>query len=190
MSIRLFVGLGNPTDQYKNTRHNFGFIVLDSIAQAKSLEFKNWNSLADISFYSKNPQEKIYLLKPLTFMNNSGDAVADFAKYYKIAPNEIFVFYDDFAINLGTFRVRLSGSSAGHNGLKSLISRLGGENFARMKLGIGPIPEYMKTIDFVLSKFRQEEKEAVDLIVQKAVSFFDEVINLGLEKAISALSIK
>jgi len=187
MSIKLFVGLGNPGDKYKNTRHNFGFIVLDAIARAKGLEFKSRDNMADISFFSDLNKGKIYLLKPTTFMNDSGLAISSFANYYKISPEEIFVFYDDFSINLSEYRVRLSGSSAGHNGLKSIIKCLNSDKFPRMKLGIGPLPQFMPIIDFVLSNFKDEEKEIVACAAQKAVLFFEEACALGLDKAVSRL---
>ncbi|MCL2143946.1 MAG: aminoacyl-tRNA hydrolase [Endomicrobia bacterium] len=182
--IKLFAGLGNPGDKYKNTRHNFGFMALDAIANAKHLEFKNWENMADISFYDTE-EGKILLVKPMTFMNLSGDPISSAARYYKIKPEEIFVFYDDFAIPLGEFRVRLSGSSGGHNGISSMIQYLNTDNFSRMKLGIGPLPKFIKMPDFVLSKFHEEDKEKIKFVTGKAVEFFDEIIKNGLEKAIS-----
>jgi PTH1 family peptidyl-tRNA hydrolase len=185
--IKLFAGLGNPGKEYENTRHNFGFKALDAIAEAKRLEFKSWNNMADISFYSLNG-EKIHLLKPGTFMNLSGLPLSAFMRYYKISPEEIFVFYDDFSIPLGDFRIRMSGSDGGHNGIKSIIQNLSAQNFARMKLGIGPLPKFMKTADFVLSKFRDEDEEQIKLMRQKAVEFFDMVNEAGLEKAASKIT--
>lgn len=188
MPIKLFAGLGNPEPKYENTRHNFGFLVLDAIAGAKSLSFQNWNGLAETAIYktSESPQN-IYLIKPQTYMNNSGIPIAAFAKYYKINADEIFVFYDDFAIDLGAFKTRMSGSSAGHNGIKSIIDNLKSENFARMKLGIGPVPEFIPTKDFVLSSFKNNEKEMIDKIIKKSVELFDEICLYGLEKAISRI---
>ncbi|MCL2484653.1 MAG: aminoacyl-tRNA hydrolase [Endomicrobia bacterium] len=184
--IKLFVGLGNPGSKYENTRHNLGFMVLDEIAKNKRLEFKTWSDMADISFYDYDGV-KIALLKPMTFMNNSGIAVSNFARYYKINADEIFVFYDDFAIPLGEFRVRLSGSAGGHNGISSMISHLNTQNFPRMKLGIGPLPKFIPTADYVLSRFHEEDKEKIETIKQKALLLFDEINKAGLEKAISKI---
>jgi len=184
--IKLFVGLGNPGNKYENTRHNFGFIVLDEIAKNMAVEFKNWNDVADISFLDAQGG-KIALLKPQSFMNNSGIAVSEFAKYYKIAPEEVFVFYDDFSIPLGEFRVRLSGSAGGHNGVDSIITHLNSQNFPRMKLGIGPLPEFFDTADFVLSKFKSEDKEKIDSSKKKAAELFNAINSDGLEKAISKI---
>jgi PTH1 family peptidyl-tRNA hydrolase len=184
--IKLFVGLGNPGKEYENTRHNFGFKALDAIADAKRLEFKNWNNMADISFYTLNG-EKIWLLKPETFMNLSGLPLSAFMRYYKISPEEILIFYDDFSIPLGEFRIRMSGSDGGHNGIKSIVQNLNTQNFARMKLGIGPLPKFIKTPDFVLSKFRSQDEEQIKLMRQKAAEFFDAVNEIGLEKAASKI---
>ncbi|MDR1696010.1 MAG: aminoacyl-tRNA hydrolase [Endomicrobium sp.] len=184
--IKLFVGLGNPGNKYENTRHNLGFIVLDEIAESKRLEFKTWSDMADISFYDSDAG-KIALLKPATFMNNSGIAVSNFARYYKINPDEIFVFYDDFSIGLGEFRLRLSGSAGGHNGISSIISHMNSQNFPRMKLGIGPLPGFIPAADYVLSNFRGEDKEKIELVKQKALVLFDEINENGLEKAISKI---
>ncbi|MDR2860885.1 MAG: aminoacyl-tRNA hydrolase [Elusimicrobiota bacterium] len=184
MVVKLFVGLGNPDDKYKNTRHNLGFEVLDAIANAKGLNFKNHDNAAGVSVFEHN-FGKAYLLKPMTYMNNSGDPLVSFMNYYKIAPNEIFVFYDDFSIPLGEFKIKMNGSSAGHNGLKSIIARLNTENFARMKLGIGHRPEFISTVDFVLSKFHKDDKEKIDLTINKAVDFFNAACEAELEKAIS-----
>jgi PTH1 family peptidyl-tRNA hydrolase len=192
MSVKLFVGLGNPGDKYKNTRHNFGFMVLDSIAKKNSLEFKNWNNMADISFYRPAELEQIvniYLLKPMTYMNNSGEPIAAFAKYYKIDIKDIFVFYDELSINLGDFRIKLSGSSAGHNGIKSIIKHFNSENFPRMKLGIGVSSlSSSEKVDFVLSQFDASDKEKIAPIIDKAIEFFESVCLLGLEKAVSKLN--
>ncbi|MDR1942008.1 MAG: aminoacyl-tRNA hydrolase, partial [Endomicrobium sp.] len=174
----------NPGQEYKNTRHNFGFKALDLIAESKGISFKNWENAADISFYEA-PDGKVFLIKPMTFMNLSGGPVCAFAKYYKIKPEEIFVFYDDFSIPLGEFKIKMSGSSAGHNGISSLIKHLGTDAFARMKLGIGPLPKFIKMPDFVLSKFSEQDNDKVKTICEKAVSFFEEACKSGIEKAIS-----
>ena len=190
--IKLFAGLGNPGKEYENTRHNFGFKVLDAIANAKRLEFKNWNNMADVSLFDTAGNDgiagKIFLLKPMSFMNLSGAPLSAFMRYYKINPDEILVFYDDFSIPLGEYRIRMSGSDGGHNGIKSIIQNLGVQNFARMKLGIGPLPQFIKMPDYVLSKFSPEDKEKIELIKQKAVDFFNSVNETGLEKTMSKKS--
>jgi len=181
--IKLFIGLGNPGREYENTLHNMGFVALDGIAKSKQLEFKVWNN-ALVSFY-EGINGKIYLLKPMTFMNCSGEAVYSFLRYYKIFPEEIFVFYDDFSIPLGEYRIRMSGSAGGHKGVDSIIARLGTENFPRMKLGIGPVPEFIRSEDYVLSDFKREDKGKIDIIKKTAVGLFGDICVYGLDKAAS-----
>jgi PTH1 family peptidyl-tRNA hydrolase len=187
--IKLFVGLGNPSQKYENTRHNLGFIALDSIASAKGLEFKNWDNMADISFYD-TPKGRIWLLKPTTFMNLSGNAVLSFSKYYKISTQEIVVCYDDFSIPLGTYKIRMSGSAGGHNGIKSIIECLNTDNFPRIKFGIGPFPKFMDMANFVLSKFSKEDKSKINFIKKLVVEIFDEINESDVDKAASTLANK
>ncbi|MCA6071364.1 MAG: aminoacyl-tRNA hydrolase [Endomicrobium sp.] len=182
--IKLFVGLGNPGRKYESTRHNLGFIVLDEIAMSKRLEFKTWENMADISFYDCS-KRKVWLLKPMIFMNLSGVAIASFARYYRINPEEIFVFYDDFSVPLGKYRIRMSGSAGGHNGVGSIIEHLHADNFPRMKLGIGPLPKFIQQSDFVLSRFNQEDKEKMNLIKEISVNIFEEINKSGVDMAVS-----
>ncbi|MDR1433749.1 aminoacyl-tRNA hydrolase [Candidatus Endomicrobiellum devescovinae] len=188
--IKLFVGLGNPGHKYKNTRHNLGFMVLDSIALAKGLEFKNWDNVADISFYEGSSIGRVWLLKPTTFMNLSGDAVSSFAKYYKISTEEIVICYDDFSIPLGGYKIRMSGSAGGHNGIKSIIERLHTDKFPRIKFGIGPLPKFMDMSDFVLSKFAKEDENKINLVKKISVEIFDEINASNIDKAASKLADK
>jgi PTH1 family peptidyl-tRNA hydrolase len=188
--IKLFVGLGNPGREYENTRHNFGFVVLDRIVQLKRLKFNSWDDVARVSSFCSDFCGKVWLLKPITFMNFSGEVVAAFARHYKISPIEIFVFYDDFSIPLGKYRIRMSGSDGGHNGVKSIIEHLRGNNFPRMKLGIGPLPEFMQDVNFVLSRFSKKDKGKINLMKATAVNIFDKINILGLDKAISLFSSK
>lgn len=188
--IKLFVGLGNPGHKYKNTRHNLGFMVLDSIALAKGLEFKNWDNVADISFYEGSSIGRVWLLKPTTFMNLSGDAVSSFAKHYKISTEEIVICYDDFSIPLGGYKIRMSGSAGGHNGIKSIIERLHTDKFPRIKFGIGPLPKFMDMSDFVLSKFAKEDENKINLVKKFSVEIFDEINASNIDKAASKLADK
>lgn len=134
--MKLIVGLGNPGKEYEKTRHNIGFMVLDAIAdelQAQFCDMSRWS--ADTTEFQVHG-EKVVLLKPLTFMNKSGQAVGTFAHYYKLEPKDIWVVSDDIDMPLGRIRVRHEGSSGGHNGLKSIIEHLGTENFTRIRLGV------------------------------------------------------
>ncbi|MDR3281782.1 MAG: aminoacyl-tRNA hydrolase, partial [Endomicrobium sp.] len=141
------------------------------------------------SFY-ESLNYKRWLLKPTTFMNFSGIAVSNFVKYYKVNPEEIFVFCDDFSVSLGEYKIRTSGSSGGHNGINSIISYLKTNKFPRMKLGTGPIPKSSPISDFVLSKFTKKNKGKIELIKKTAVNIFNEINLVGLDKAVSKLANK
>lgn len=185
--LKFVVGLGNPGLDYIDTRHNFGFKFLDNFAQNENLSWKNWSDMASITFYQRN-DNKILLAKPMTYMNNSGFAVAALLKYYKIKPQQMLVAYDDFSIPVGQFKFRANGSSGGHNGIGSIIKQTSAENFPRIKLGIGPLPKYIKMPDFVLSKFSGEDKEKIDFILNKSKLIIDSIIDFGFDKAISKIT--
>lgn len=184
--LKFVVGLGNPGNDYIDTRHNFGFKFLDKFAQNENLSWKNWSDMASITFYQRN-DNKILLAKPMTYMNNSGFAVSALLKYYKIKPEQMLVAYDDFSIPVGQFKFRANGSSGGHNGIGSIIKQTSSENFPRIKLGIGPLPKYIKMPDFVLSKFNDEDKEKIDFILNKSKFIIDNIIDFGFDKAISKI---
>ena len=185
--LKFVVGLGNPGNDYIDTRHNFGFKFLDKFAQTENLSWKNWSDMASITFYQRN-DNKILLAKPVTYMNNSGFAVSALLKYYKIKPEQMLVAYDDFSIPVGQFKFRANGSSGGHNGIGSIIKQTSSENFPRIKLGIGPLPKYIKMPDFVLSKFNDEDKEKIDFILNKSKFIIDNIIDFGFDKAISKIT--
>lgn len=155
----LIVGLGNPGDKYFHTRHNAGFLALDYISQKAGAKidrskFKALVGEANIA------NKRVLLMKPQTFMNNSGEAVAEAARFYKIAPENIIVIFDDISLDVGRLRVRRDGSAGGHNGLKSIIACIGSDKFPRIKIGVGqkPHPDY-DLADWVLSEFSKEDKE-------------------------------
>jgi PTH1 family peptidyl-tRNA hydrolase len=156
--MKLIVGLGNPGNKYAFTRHNIGFMIIDYISNFLNTELKpgkgDWFGI-DCNYDG----EDIYLMKPTTFMNNSGNAVIDFILRNNIDIKDILVLYDDFQIPLGTIRVRTNGSDGGHNGISSVIYHLNTLEFARMRIGIGNNSFIHKEeyIDFVLSNFTEEE---------------------------------
>ena len=154
--MKLIVGLGNPGKEYNNTRHNIGFMVIDNYLG--DVKFKEkFNGL----YFEKNVNgDKIIFLKPQTYMNNSGDCVSKFVKYFNISTEDILVIQDDLDINVGMFKFKLNSSSGGHNGIKSIINCLGHDNFFRLKVGIKN--EYKNdTIDFVLGKFSNSDLELI-----------------------------
>jgi PTH1 family peptidyl-tRNA hydrolase len=187
--MKLVVGLGNPGEKYENTRHNIGFEVANRLAEAAWKINKKFN--AEIS-EGKIGREKIIFLKPQTFMNNSGRAVAAAAGFYKIKPADILVIHDDIDLPLGKIRIKKDGSSGGHRGIESIIAALGSENFLRLKIGLRPglrprgaqapeggphgpegvapeaRPKNFDAAKFVLKKFSKKEKKTVEETIKKA----------------------
>lgn len=163
--MKIIVGLGNPGAKYETTRHNVGFITADLIADELNteLDVKGIQCLYNTVFYNG---EKICILKPQTYMNNSGDCVGKVARYYKVENKDILVICDDLSLPEGTMRFRSKGSSGGHNGLKSIIAHLGGDDFPRIKIGIGRGDD---VIDYVLGHFGKKEWELVSSMMRLAV---------------------
>lgn len=157
--MKMIAGLGNPGQTYDNTRHNVGWHVLDNIARLADIRIyiNRNNGLTGSGFYEG---EKLLLVKPLTYMNLSGECISSLARYYKLAPEDILVVCDDVYLPLGQLRLRRSGSDGGHNGLKNIIQLLGSQDFPRLRLGVGPQPEGMDLIDFVLRQMSGEEAKS------------------------------
>ncbi len=165
--MKLIVGLGNPGDKYEKTRHNIGFEVIDALAE--ELEISNFREkFQGLVGEAYVKEDKVLLLKPQTYMNLSGNSIAEVIKFYKIDPVEdLVVVYDDMDLDLGRLKIKKKGSAGGHNGIKSIISHLGGE-FIRIKCGIGKAKSREETVNFVLGKFSKEERELADELVEKA----------------------
>jgi len=165
--MKLIAGLGNPGLQYAETRHNAGFLVVDCLAEELKLDFrpKFQGLVAETTLEG----EKVYLLKPQTFMNLSGRSIRELAQFYKLTPEDIMVVYDDMDLPLGRMRLRSSGSAGGHNGIKSTIAELGTENFWRLKIGIGRPPEGWDPARYVLSSFTKEEIPVLEEIIEKGM---------------------
>lgn len=158
---KLLIGLGNPGEEYKNSRHNIGFIMLDKIAENLSVSFDNNKKKSLYARVKKNETQYI-LLKPQTFMNLSGESALYISKFFNISTQNIFVIYDDMDLPFGTFKIKKGGSSGGHNGIKSLIEQLQSEDFFRIRIGIGR-PNFGKRVnDYVLSSFSKSEREIID----------------------------
>lgn len=182
--MKLVVGLGNPGLQYEKTRHNVGFMVVDEIA--RQIEHTPWKNQfkGEICSFTLN-DEKVYLLKPQTFMNLSGESVGEAALFYKILPEDIFCIYDDMDLPTGKIRIRLNGSSGGHNGIKSMISHLGTDNFIRFRLGIGrPLPSWT-VVDHVLAKFNESEQEDIAKGINDMAKAVLGTLKLGVEKGMN-----
>ena len=171
--MKLIVGLGNPGGEYKNTRHNVGFIFLNSFLSKESLSLDKKKFKGHYIEYSVNGNKAI-LLEPQTYMNLSGDSIIEFARYYKIDNEDILIIHDDLDLEVGKIRIRSKGSSGGHNGLKSIIARLGNENFKRVRIGIGK-DSNIPVVDYVLGKFSNEDMEILNKkmdVVNKVIEDF------------------
>lgn len=182
----IIAGLGNPGAKYEMTRHNAGFLAIDMLAMKQNKEIKRLKFHA-FTCDAEIEGKKCLLMKPQTFMNNSGEAIGEAAKFYKIPPQNIIVLSDDISLDVGKIRIRRKGSAGGHNGLKSIIAHLGSEDFPRVKIGVGKKPNaYMDLADWVLGRFPKELEPqlkealenadgAISLIVQDK---FDRAMNL------------
>lgn len=174
--MKLIVGLGNPGNKYKDTRHNVGFRVLDHLASTAQIQFKLAKKTSSELAIADLEDSKILLAKPTTFMNRSGQAVNALAQYYQIEKEDILIMYDEIALPFGTVRTRLGGESAGHNGIKSIIEHIGSD-FGRARIGIGS--EQRASMDdktFVLSKFTQEERQSMGEIMAVCETVADDFI--------------
>ncbi len=179
----LIVGLGNPGSQYANTRHNCGFRAMDILAQKLGCKI---DKLKFQGLYGKTVQngKKLYLLKPQTFMNLSGRSVLQLSAYFGIPPQRIIVIFDDISLALGRLRVRGDGSAGGHNGIKSIISELGCQNFPRIKIGVGANDNPDRDLaDWVLSSFSAQEEKALSAALEKAADAAVCIIDKGVPEA-------
>ncbi|SHN70575.1 aminoacyl-tRNA hydrolase [Desulfitobacterium chlororespirans] len=165
--MKLIVGLGNPGGQYAETRHNAGFLLLDCLAEELKLDFRP--KFQGLMAETMMEGEKVYLLKPQTFMNLSGRSIRELAQFYKIAPEDIMVVYDDMDLPVGRLRLRSSGSAGGHNGIKSTIAELGTEEFWRLKVGIGRPTAGWDSARYVLASFAKEEIPVLEEILDKGM---------------------
>lgn len=176
--MKIIVGLGNPGIKYKGTRHNVGYEVIDEFLKIHP-NFQKQKKFKSYIFHGNLYNEEIILVKPLTFVNLSGESVSSVVNFFKITLNNLLVVSDDLSIPIGKIRLRSSGSSGGHNGLQSIISHLKCDMFSRCRVGIMPknFLSYKQNIaDFVLSKFNQDEKEIINKAVKKAVDIITECI--------------
>ena len=179
--MKLVVGLGNPGKEYEKTRHNVGFMAVDSFSNSKNLSFKSkFNSLYAETIINN---EKFIFLKPQTYMNLSGDAVLEVKKYYDINPEDILVFYDDVSFEVGKFKVKSSGSSGGHNGINDIISKLKTKDIKRVKIGISKNRFSLK--DYVLSNFSLEDLEKLNKLFKITNNIIEDFSNTDFNKIMS-----
>ena len=180
--MKLIVGLGNPGKKYEKTRHNVGFETIDKFAESLgfNIEKEDFKGLYAKCKYMGN---NLLLLKPQTFMNLSGESILDCAQYFKIDSNDIYVIYDDMDFAPGVMKMKESGSSGGHNGIKSIINCLGTDKFVHVRIGTGA-PKY-DTIDYVLGKPSKEERPLIDEAENRAIEAIKTALKEGVPKAMS-----
>ncbi|HEY9831539.1 MAG TPA: aminoacyl-tRNA hydrolase [Stenomitos sp.] len=183
---QLIVGLGNPESKYDKTRHNIGFEAVDALAKTWQISWsENRRFQAFIGEGRGANGDKIRLLKPLTYMNRSGQAIRSATDWYKLPPESTLIIYDDMDLSIGRLRLRLSGSAGGHNGMKSAIAHLGTQNFPRLRIGIGKSKGDKDTVSHVLGKFSLEETQMMSEVLHLVVDAVELALKQGVEKAMS-----
>jgi len=183
----IIVGLGNPGLKYRGTRHNTGFRILDRIAQSAGIGFTRRRHQARIG-EGLWAGHKVFLAKPRTFMNRSGDSVVPLLEYSGADPSELIVVHDDLDLPFGKIRIKQRGGAGGHKGIASIVEGLGTDEFVRVKFGIGRPAFDMEASDYVLSRFGPEEKERLDDLLDQAAEAVESILSLGVEKAMNTFN--
>ena len=181
----LIVGLGNPTKQYEKTRHNIGFDVMDALADKYNISISE-NKHKALCGKGVIEGMKVVLAKPQTYMNLSGESVAELVNYYKLDPeSELIVVFDDISLEPGNIRIRKKGSAGGHNGIKNIIANLGTDRFMRVKVGVGEKPKNWDLADYVLSPFTKDERPLVNLAIEHAAKAIEQMLNGDVDAAMN-----
>lgn len=186
----VIAGLGNPRREYENTRHNVGFAVIDMLAEKYGIRV---NELKHRGLIGKGviAGEKVLLVKPVTYMNLSGECIREVLQYYRIdGEKDLIVIHDDISLEQGMIRIRKKGSAGGHNGLKNIIAQLGSETFMRIKVGVGGKPEGYDLVDYVLGHFSKEERERMAQAQQDACSAVEAILTDGADEAMNRFNRK
>jgi PTH1 family peptidyl-tRNA hydrolase len=183
----IIAGLGNPGMEYADTRHNVGFVTADKLVKDAGGNFEKLRfkaNTADINIASS----RVLVIKPVTYMNNSGESVYEAMNFYKINPEQVLLICDDIYLEPGSIRIRRKGSHGGHNGLKSIFEQTGNENFPRIKIGVGKKPENYDLAKWVLSKFTDSEKTALEISYKDAVDAAKDIVNNKIDQAMNKYS--
>lgn len=186
----IIAGLGNPKAEYKNTRHNIGFDVIEALADKMNIPMGIEKHKAIIGKGYIEGQKAV-LVMPMTYMNLSGDSLIEVCNYYKIdVETELIVVYDDIDLEVGGMRIRKSGSAGGHNGMKSIINRLGTQNFTRIRMGVGEKPKGYDLADYVLGHFSKEERVLMDEDIDRAIEAVRVIVTKGADQAMNQFNVK
>lgn len=181
----LIVGLGNPGREYENTRHNAGYMVVDALAEKCGIDILEKKHKALIG-KGMVAGQKCILMKPLTYMNLSGESVIDACQYYKVDPAlELIVISDDISLDVGKLRIRKKGSAGGHNGLKNIIAHFGNDTFMRLKVGVGNKPPRMDLADYVLGRFTEDERKLMRETAKRGAQAIEAILTEGPDKAMN-----
>ena len=180
---KLVFGLGNPGAEYQNTRHNIGFLVVDELAKRYGVQWRHKFNSQYSDFIDRGI--KVTLIKPLTYMNLSGNAVAQWVNFYKISLDNILIVVDDISLPFGAVRFRKKGSHGGHNGLKSIINSLGTTEFPRMRVGVGSPPPHTSVVEWVLGEFSRQEQEKLSEVLSYCADAIEVWAMEGIDKAAS-----
>lgn len=180
----IFVGLGNPGREYENTRHNIGFLVIKRLAERWNIDVTRYR-FKSLSGDGRVGDNRIALVMPQTFMNNSGFAVGSFVKFYKLELSKLMIIHDDLDLPFGRIRLRKAGGSAGQKGMQSIINQLGHTNFPRLRVGIGRPPGRMDPVDYVLKKFKSKDEILLDQVLDTCADAIEVYLDKGIEKAMT-----
>ena len=188
--LYVIAGLGNPGAKYEHTRHNIGFDTIDALSEKYRIPLKQ-NKFKGLYGKGKIEGKDVILVKPQTFMNASGDCIAPLLHFYKVDPNtHFFVIFDDISLEPGNIRVRAKGSAGGHNGIKSLIAKLGTEGFARIKVGVGEKPQGWDLADHVLGRFSKEDRIKIEAAIEKAETAAELILDGQIAEAMNRFNRK
>jgi PTH1 family peptidyl-tRNA hydrolase len=185
--IRLFVGLGNPGAEYEATRHNAGFWWLDALADQLGARFVPERAYQGLVARVNRPDGPVWLIKPMTFMNRSGAAVAPLARFFKIEPQQILVVHDELDLQPGQAKLKFGGSAAGHNGLKDIHAQLGTLDFWRLRLGIGHPGVKAEVVNYVLKRPSAADREAIAQAIERSLGAADQLIAGDMDKALATI---
>lgn len=189
-TLKCIVGLGNPGPRYTDTRHNVGFWLLDEIARRYQANFKEESKYKGELALANTPSGDVRLLKPLTFMNNSGASVAPLIRFYKIEPANTLVIYDDLDLPVGTVRLKKGGGHGGHNGLRDIVQQSGSKDFLRLRLGIGHPGHADQVSSYVLGKPSPDDKRLLDEVIDKSLAEMQAIIDGDIEAVMKTLHTK
>lgn len=182
--MHCIIGLGNPGPEYAETRHNVGFRVVDLLAERHSIRLRRRRLRSEVG-QGQIAGQKVLLVKPQTFMNNSGEAVVKVSDYFDLEPQDLLIVYDDLDLELGTLRLRAAGSPGTHKGMRSIVEHLGSQEFPRLRLGIGPLPPSADAREFVLSRFKPAQVPITDEMVTRAAEAVEYYLSEGMAAAMN-----